>query len=68
MCEQSQGVLNLFRFAEIEAGVEASKIDREPLVGSEQVIARLMQEYECDCVDKPATFKIPNTSRKRLRW
>lgn len=65
MCEQSQGVLNLFMFAEIEAGVEASEIDREPLVGTDRVIERLMEEYECNCqhTPHPSWYAV-----KRTRW
>jgi len=63
MCEQSQGVLNLYLFAEMERGVEAMDTDREPLVGSEQVIHRLMQEYDCDCQNRSNKFWTP-----QIRW
>lgn len=44
--------MNLYKFAQIEAGVEA--MGREPLVGSDEVIDKLMQEYECNCVNYPS--------------
>jgi hypothetical protein len=56
MCEQSQAVINLYKFAAIEAGVENR--GREPLVGTEEVIKSMMEEYECDCNEYSSLYKI----------
>lgn len=52
MCEQSQEVVNLYMFAEIERGVEQLE-QREALVGSVAVMDEVMRRYECDCRSKP---------------